>query len=410
LWARIRPAAGYLLLTFPTALATMVMFPLLIAVAMTTAAGGAGLFLMPRAMAGIHRWADWHRWRAGRLLGTAVEPRSRTKVTGVGARLRQLRDDPSTWRDLRWMLVQAGTGIPLGILAVFCAAGPILTFLVLPFWWLFPVDAPFEVFGIEVHGWGSALVAGVAQLAPAAVLAYWVLPPLARWHARVCLAILAPSAAEQLAERVDVLTETRTNVIDAHGAELRRIERDLHDSTQARLVAIAMQLGVARDALTENPEAVAKLLQRAHEGAEEAMVELRDVIRTIYPPILADRGLSGALTALCARSGVPAKLDLSEDVGDIPAAVQAAAYFVVAETLTNTAKHSRAQQVSVRVHRSDDELRIEVCDDGIGGVDETRGSGVVGIRRRAAALDGNVQVSSPAGGPTSIVVGLPCGS
>jgi len=230
LWARIGPAAGYLLLTFPTALATMVMFPLLAAVVMTTAAGGAGLLLMPRAIAGIHRWADWHRWRAA----SCSASRSSRGARSAGRRGCPAAAAARRSVDLARPALDVGPGRnrhPTRHSHRFCVAAPILTFLVLPFWWLFPVDAPFDVFGIEVHGWGSALLAGVAQLAPAAVLAYWC---CRRWRAGTPGSAWRSRAVrrEQLAERVDVLTETRTNVIDAHGAELRRIERDLHDSTR----------------------------------------------------------------------------------------------------------------------------------------------------------------------------------
>jgi signal transduction histidine kinase len=406
---RVRQAGSYLLLTFPTALATMIMVPLLVAAALSTIFAGLGLLVFPPAMAGIRKWADWHRRRAGRLLGTEAGSRPIPLARGVWARLVQLRDDPAARRDIRWMFIYVLTGIPAGVVAVFCVIAPIVSVVVVPLWWLFPVQSPLQFFGFPIDSWESALAVAVAQIAIAAALAYWALPSIAGVQARLSLDTLAPLTAELLAERVEVLTQTRTNVIDAHGAELRRIERNLHDSTQARLVAIAVQLGMAREALAENPEAVARLLQQAHGGAEEAMVELRDVIRTIYPPILADRGLPGALTALCARSGVPARLDL-DDVGAVPAAVQAATYYFVAETLTNAAKYSHARQVSVRLRRSDNQLQIEVTDDGIGGADESRGTGIIGIRRRAAALDGTVRMSSPNGGPTSITVDLPCGS
>ncbi len=250
---------------------------------------------------------------------------------------------------------------------------------------------------------------GLGQALAGLLVALLVVPGLARAHARSCLAVLTPSAAEQLARRVDTLTETRAKVMDAHGAELRRIERDLHDGTQARLVALSMRLGMAREALHEDPETMAVLLAEAHQSAEEAMVELRDVIRTMYPPILADRGLAGALWAMAARAAVPTQVDVGP-LGTVPAAVEAAAYFAVAEGLTNVAKHSRATAASVRVSRAGAVLSVVVTDNGVGGADAARGTGLSGIARRAAALDGSLQVSSPAGGPTSVRVELPCGS
>jgi signal transduction histidine kinase len=204
---------------------------------------------------------------------------------------------------------------------------------------------------------------------------------------------------------VETLTETRAGAMNAHGAELRRIERDLHDGTQARLVAIAMRLGAVRESLDGDPETVARLLREAHEGTEEAMAELREVIRTIYPPILADRGLAGALAALGTRS---ARLDIG-DLGTVPAAVEAVAYFTIAEALTNAAKHSQATRTTACVARVGDRLSIEVTDDGTGGADETLGTGIAGIRHRVLALDGTVRIHSPAGGPTTVTVSLLCG-
>jgi signal transduction histidine kinase len=243
-------------------------------------------------------------------------------------------------------------------------------------------------------------------------VAYVAFPPVARAHARICLVVLSHSTAEQLADRVAVLTRTRADVLDAHGAELRRIERDLHDGTQARLVAIAMRLAVARQAFADDPrdeQFVAELLRDAHEGAEEAMTELREVIRSVYPPILADRGLDGALTAVTTRCGVPTRLELG-DLGRVPAAVEAVVYFAVAEALTNVSKHSRATAAAVRVSRTADRLSVAITDDGIGGAGDRQGTGLAGIRRRVLALDGTVGVDSPAGGPTAVTLELPCGS
>jgi signal transduction histidine kinase len=299
--------------------------------------------------------------------------------------------------------------VAAGLPAALCLGNVVLAVVVAPLWWAFPVDDPPRLL-IEapVTGWGTAVALGLAQVAALVALAYGAFPPLAGAHARITLAMLAPSEAEQLAERVTVLTRTRTDVLEAHGAELRRIERDLHDGTQARLVAIAMRLAVARQALPDNPGVVSELLREAHEGTEEAMAELREVIRTVYPPILADHGLTGALKMMADRGGVPVAMDVG-DLGQIPAAVEAVAYFAATEALTNVAKHSHATRAAVRVHRTGDRLSVTVRDDGIGGAGEQRGTGLTGIRRRAQALDGTLTVTSPAGGPTEITVELPCG-
>jgi signal transduction histidine kinase len=341
----------------------------------------------------VRTWATGQRRRAGRLLG-------RPAGGAIGFR-----------RALTWLCAHVAIGLPAGLVALVCAGNLVATVVTVPLWWAFPADVRlrFLLDGPPLSGWGAALGLGVVQVAVFAALTYWLVPSLARFHARACLALLSPSVTERLAERVDVLTQTRTAVLDAHGAELRRIERDLHDGTQARLVAIAMRLGVAQEVLTDNPERVAELLKEAHEGAEAAMTELREVIRTIYPPILADRGLTSALSALATQSGVPARLDVG-DLGTVPAAVEAVAYYAVAEALTNVTKHSGATEATVRLSRRDARLSIEIADNGVGGADPEGGTGIAGIHRRAAALDGIIRLQSPAGGPTTLTVDLPCGS
>ena len=308
--------------------------------------------------------------------------------------------------------MHALTGVALGLPTLLCVGNVVPAAVATPLWWAFsPEDRPRLFIDIPVTGWAAALTLGPLQILLLAVLAYLAFPPVARAHARLCLMVLSHSAAEQLADRVAVLTRTRADVLDAHGAELRRIERDLHDGAQARLVAIAMRLSVARQALSDDPrdeQFLEGLLRDAHEGTEEAMTELRDVIRTVYPPILADRGLAGALTAVTARCGVPTRLDLG-DVERVPAAVEAVVYFAVAEALTNVTKHSHATAAGVRVGRAADRLSVVITDNGTGGADDRLGTGLAGIRRRVLALDGAVDIDSPAGGPTTIAMELPCG-
>ena len=352
-------------------------------------------------------WADWHRDRAGRLLDTPLAARPAPGATG-----RRAWADPGTGRDLLWLPVNAVTGIALGLPALLCVGNILQAAVATPLWWAFePEGRPRLFVDVPVTGWATALTLGPLQILLLTALAYLGFRPVARGHARICLAVLSHSAAEQLADRVAVLTRTRADVLDAHGAELRRIERDLHDGTQARLVAIAMRLAVARQALSDNPrdeQFLDGLLRDAHEGTEEAMTELREVIRTVYPPILADRGLDGALTAVTTRCGVPTRLEIG-DLGRVPAAVEAVAYFAVAEALTNVAKHSRATAAGVRVDRTADRLSVVITDNGAGGADHRLGTGLAGIRRRVLALDGTVDVDSPVGGPTTITMELTCG-
>ncbi|MFS2292008.1 MAG: sensor histidine kinase [Actinomadura sp.] len=357
--------------------------------ALVSAVATLPLLFAPSALRG---WADRHRGRAGRLLGVPVDGRA-------GGR-----------RAYAWAFAHIAVGFSLGLAAPMCLGNILVAAVAMTLWWAFPAEERptlGSVLDVPVDGWATALIGGSAQIVVLGAVVWWVLPVLARAHARMCLAVLAQSDRERLTERVHVLTKSRVGVVDAHGAELQRIERDLHDGTQARLVSIAMQLGIAQEALADDPETVATLIRQAHETAEEAMAELRTVLQTIYPPILADRGLGGALTALAARTGVPVRMELS-DLGALPAAAEAVVYYVIAEALTNVTRHATAARASLRVERDGDELSIRVTDDGRGGADEGRGTGIPGIRRRVAALDGTVRLDGPPGGPTTLAVRLPC--
>ncbi|WP_242909375.1 sensor histidine kinase [Actinomadura terrae] len=347
-------------------------------------------------------WADRHRRRAGRLLGVPVPPMPPARV------------GPALRRGLLWPVVHVATALPFGLALVLCVGNIVTAVVAMTTWWAFPADAPPHLqWDVPVDGWTVALTAAPAQAAVLVAVAWWGGPPLARLHARICLALLAPTPAEMLSDRlsarVETLTRTRADALDAHAAELRRIERDLHDGVQARLVAVAVRLGVARESLTGAPADVATLVGDAHEGVEEAMTELRGVVRGVYPPILADRGLAGALAALAADSAVPTRLRVGR-LDAVPAAVETVAYFAVTEALANIAKHARATRAEVRVERAGDRLSILVTDDGAGGAGEARGTGLAGIRRRVAALDGALHVTSPPGGPTALAVEVPCGS
>jgi signal transduction histidine kinase len=220
---------------------------------------------------------------------------------------------------------------------------------------------------------------------------------------------IVPSNRERaLAERVDVLTRTRRGALDVQGAEMRRVERDLHDGAQAGLVSLGMSLGMADELLDSDPAEAHRLLREARTAAGDALADLRALVRGILPPVLADRGLGGAIQALVLASPIPIEmtLDLSEE--RLPAPVESAAYFAMAEALTNVVKHSGARAAWVRVHQVDGQLSLVVGDDGRGGADPDRGSGLRGIERRLEAFDGLVQVSSPPGGPTVVTMEMPC--
>lgn len=219
---------------------------------------------------------------------------------------------------------------------------------------------------------------------------------------------LRPSRERELTERVDVLTETRRGALDVQAAELRRIERDLHDGAQARLVALSMQLGRAEEGLADRP-AEAELVRQARSEASAAIAELRDLARGIAPPVLSDRGLVAAAEALGNRSPAPVTVDAALGRRP-PPVVESAAYFVVAESLTNVAKHAPGARATVTIRLDGDTLEVLIGDDGPGGANPAAGSGLDGLRRRVAALDGEMEIASPAGEGTRIEVRLPCGS
>jgi signal transduction histidine kinase len=223
------------------------------------------------------------------------------------------------------------------------------------------------------------------------------------------LAVMLSSPRQaEMAQRIETLETTRAGAVDVQDSELRRIERDLHDGAQARLVALGMSLGMAEQKLAEDPQRVGELLAEARMGAEQALRELRDLARGIHPPVLADRGLEAALQSLA--NSTPMKVTLSVDLEERPApAVESAAYFVAAEALANAAKHARARRLNITIARTDELLDLEVEDDGVGGANP-EGSGLRGLRRRVEALDGTLSVISPRGGPTRIRAQLPCAS
>jgi signal transduction histidine kinase len=359
--------------------------------------------LLPAALRVVRAVADRERARLSswgpEIVGPGPVP------SGLRAALR----DPDVPREVGWVAVHGTFGFVIGLLglAVPLYAVQDLTF---PLWWRL---VPAETGGPGVAFWpvrndGAALaVAGLGLLwlvvgAFGGPLIAWV----QAWPGR---RLLSPPPGFDLSLRVAELTATRAAALDAHAAELRRIERSLHDGTQNRLVAVTVLLGVARRALERDPASADEFLDKAQDAAEQALAELRTVARGILPPVLADRGLAGALAGLAGDSGVPCRLDVDVP-GRCAASVEATAYFVVAEALTNVAKHSGATGATVTVRRKRERLILVIEDDGVGGADEGRGSGIVGIRRRIEAYDGSLALTSPVGGPTTLWVELPCGS
>ncbi|MFJ8492956.1 histidine kinase [Streptomyces sp. NPDC094038] len=381
MWKTVRRAAWATVHLFLAAAMAFGMW-IFVTVLLITAIGTltvVGVWLLPETVLLIRRIAGAKRGLTAAWTGVRI-PEVYQPLTGtVRERVVKAVRDPGTRTDARWMVAYWLYG------ALFALAVP-----------LWPV-------GLVVDGVWCGLLRREAVVLPLIVR-------LADLEADWSTALLKPSPQAQLTARVEELAATRADAIAAHEAELRRIERDLHDGAQAQLVALSMRIGLARRAYGGDPETGRRLLDEAQEQAEKALTELRQVVRGIHPPILSDRGLAGAVRALAAGSG----LDVAVDDGGLdqgvraPAAVEAAAYFAVAESLTNVAKYSGVSRAEVRLVRVRRGLRVRVRDEGCGGADETGGSGLLGMRRRVAALDGTMEVSSPVGGPTVIEVELPC--
>ncbi|OKI19744.1 histidine kinase, partial [Nocardiopsis sp. TSRI0078] len=247
-------------------------------------------------------------------------------------------------------------------------------------------------------------------LAPSALtltLGYLLLPLTTDIYLRFNRLLLSPSEKARLTARVAHLATSRANTIDTQAAEIRRIERDLHDGAQARLVALGMNLGMAEHIVEQDPQAARTMLTQARETTRHALTELRDLVRGIQPPVLVERGLHGAVHALALTHNLP--ITVTIDLHGRPAdPVESAAYFAIAELLTNTAKHAHATHAWVHINHGQNRLVITVTDNGTGGADPTPGSGLAGIRRRLDAFDGTMNITSPPGGPTIVTLEIPC--
>ncbi|RBM04638.1 sensor domain-containing protein [Streptomyces sp. PT12] len=356
---------GYLLSSWPLALATFLYVVVWLWTGAFLSLTVIGLPVLAVGLSGLRRLGAWERARARWLLDVRVdEPSALHRGRGgeFFAWLWSALKDPVGWRTALFFVVR----LPLSTLTFW------LTFALL-----------------------------TTALWPA-------LPWVARWFTQVDRALvtglLAPS--DELERRIAELESDRTVVVDASAADLRRIERDLHDGAQARLVALAMDLGLAREKLTEDPQAAARMVDEAHGEVKLALQELRDLARGIHPAILTDRGLGPALSAVASRCTVPVRVTAELPTRPAPA-IEGIAYYVVSELLQNISKHSAARHADVECWRSKERLMLQVTDDGRGGADATAGSGLAGLAERLAAVDGVLVVVSPPGGPTTITAELP---
>ncbi|PWU57018.1 sensor histidine kinase [Micromonospora sp. S4605] len=344
------------------------------------------------------------RW-GGVPMATPYRPMPADAQIGTWRRFRWVVGDPATWRDFAWLVPGTVTGAACLLAFVLPGYGlegvllvPLVLYLTIDwygygvFW---PMDNIVQAWASVPQGW-FFLLGGLA-----------VAPWLVWLHLRFAALFLAPTKAQELALRVRQLTVTRADTVDTQAAELRRIERDLHDGAQARLVALRMSIGLAGKLMADDPAAAQRLLAEAQEASGQALVELRDLVRGIYPPVLAERGLGGAVEALALAVPLPVTVEVRL-AGSPPAAVESAAYFAVAEALANVTKHSGAARAWIRMTHRDGRLVMVVGDDGRGGAQPDAGTGLAGVRRRLAAFDGTMTVTSPPGGPTVVTMELPC--
>jgi signal transduction histidine kinase len=371
-----------------------------------------GIPVLAAALAGCRGFGALERARARGLLGVEVaEPEPlRMKKHGAMAWMGATLKSGTSWRHLLYAVLQFPWAVFSFVVALnFWVYGWAL--LTYPLWfWVFPMYAGqdgLQIYGDETHGiylnnpFEITVTALVGLLFTMATP--WIVRALTTVDRLMVLGLLGPS---RLATRVVELESDRGVVVDAAAADLRRIERDLHDGAQARLVALAMDLGLAKEKLTEDPRAAARMVDEAHGEVKTALQELRDLARGIHPAVLTDRGLDAALSAVASRCTVPVRVEV--DLPSRPApAIEGIAYFTVSELLQNVSKHARARQATVDVWRVENRLMLQVVDDGVGGADVSAGSGLAGLAERLDAVDGILVVDSPVAGPTRITAELP---
>jgi len=376
-------AAGYALLMAP-ALPLAILTILAVPLGLVTAGFVIALGVVPAtaALTAVHRRVS------GALLGeTITAAYADTSGTNVVTRpLRWLRDG-ARWRDVGFLWFSATGGFVLSVLPVALLTTPFV-----------------HLVGALADGslWWWLLVLLDGPL----LLVWWcVTPALVRARAVAERNILGGDRVERLERRVEEVATSRAETLDHSAAEVRRIERDLHDGAQARIASVGMNVGLAEKLIATDPEGAAALLREARETTVDALEDLRSVVRGIHPPALADRGLAGGLEALALP--IPLPVTVTVQAPPLPPPVESAAYFAVAECLANTVKHAAATRAWVRVRHDGDVLHLVVGDDGRGGADP-QGSGLAGVARRLAAFDGTMTVDSPAGGPTVVTMEVPC--
>jgi signal transduction histidine kinase len=362
-------------------------------------------FYLARAGAAIERR------RARVFLGADIETpvRKPPKGTGFWHGLVAPFRDRTTWKELFYLwLVQPIQSVVNFTVAVTAWAIPVWAITLPVYAVRSPGAAPELWSGERLDTWSEVLPVAIAGLV-LLPLVPWIIRAFAAADAAVARWGLSPSKTKALEERIDTLRETQARSVDIAMADRRQIERDLHDGAQQRLLSLGMDLGMALEKFDTDPDAARGLVGDAHQELQRAIAELRNLARGIHPAVLTDRGLDAALSALAARSPIPVHLDVQLDERP-PASVEATAYFIVAEGLTNAARYANATAVDVRVQQIGDTLRIAVADNGVGGAEQRDGGGLAGLADRASSVEGSLRISSPVGGPTILAAELPCAS
>ena len=401
---------AYALVAFPLGVAWFTIFLTLLTTSVSLIVFVVGLPLLAATLWLARVASRAQREVAGALLDAAIPGPPSVPAEGRPfRRFLQPLADLSTWRSLVYLLIFA---FPVGLMLFIAAVvlwSVALSAVTAPAWYFaIPDENRGDVFGTAIDApweW-LVLVAGGLVLV---FLTPWIMRALTAFDVLLMRALLGPTHRE-LERAAAASAEQRDLAVASATEDRRQIERDLHDGAQARLVSLAVDLGRARRRLEEggSTEEATELVRSAHEEAKQALAEIRDLARGIHPAVLTDRGLDAALSSLAARSSVPVSLRAELGGERPPERVESAAYFVVAEALTNVGRHSRAEHAAVSVVRDDNVLLVEVRDDGVGGADASGGSGLSGLRDRVGALGGSLVVDSPPGGPTAITAVLPC--
>ncbi|WP_369391276.1 sensor histidine kinase [Streptomyces sp. CG1] len=410
--ARSRREFGYVLLSLPLSIVLFTWTVTMVSLGAGLLVTFIGIPVLAAALAGCRGFGALERARARGLLRLDVaEPEPlRTRGPGALAWIGAVLKSGASWRNALYALLQ----FPWAVFSFSVAVSLWTmgwTLLTYPLWfWVFPAYAGqggLQLYGDEHHSvyldnpfeiTVTALVGLLFTLATP-----WIVRALTTVDGLLVRGLLGPSL---LSARVVELESDRGVVVDTAAADLRRIERDLHDGAQARLVNLAMDLGLAKEKLQEDPRAAARMVDEAHGEVKTALQELRDLARGIHPAVLTDRGLDAALSAVASRCTVPVRVEVDLPARPVPA-IEGIAYFTVSELLQNISKHSRARSATVDVWRTEDRLMLQVTDDGVGGADVSRGSGLAGLAGRLDAVDGVLVVDSPTGGPTRVIAELP---